>query len=76
MIIIDNISHNFDKQRENGLQILGFYGDSQDKELLKMKDDLVEIAKYKVEDLRPEIKKVKDRMNKRTQNILLSLLEI
>lgn len=74
VVFIDTGNNNFDVPAENSLQILGFYGDFKDKELKKVEKDLLELAKTEVKDIRPELKKAKIKINKRAQNLLLSLL--
>ena len=54
-IIVDNIAENFRKQKENGIHIRDFYGDSADRRLKKLSVMLIQIAKMKPTDIRNEL---------------------
>lgn len=50
MVIVDNLVHSFGLQLENGIPILEWNGDKEDKELYYLSDYLIE-ASY-VDDIR------------------------
>ena len=65
IIIIDNISDNFEKQKENGLNICDFEGNEYDEELKYLKDDLIKLFKLKPNDVRYYLKDIQKNMDKR-----------
>ena len=52
MIIIDNMAENFKLQPENGIYILSWYGESDDRALYDLTPLLKEIVKKKFGDVR------------------------
>jgi CTD small phosphatase-like protein 2 len=48
-IILDNLAHNFQLQKENGIEIVGWFGDTKDTALL----DVLELLKFVIVE-RPE----------------------
>ena len=71
VIIVDNISNNFKLSPENGIQILPFFGDNNNDNILEeLKKILILFYKDKLEDLRVGIRKYKkDIFNKITNGI-------
>ena len=63
--IVDNNQDSFLFQKENGLEISGFYGDDNDKELLYLQNDLMSIYHDDVDDIRCSLKTIRDNMKKR-----------
>lgn len=60
-IIIDNIGDNFNYTNpDNGLEIVSWYDDLDDKELDRYIPFLLEIAKRKEDDVREVIKRYRD----------------
>jgi CTD small phosphatase-like protein 2 len=55
-IIIDNLKENFELQRDNGIEIVSFYDDPNDKELERLVPFLRGIVEADVRDVRPLIK--------------------
>ena len=64
MIIVDNLSHSFGFQIDNGIPILEFHNDKKDRELRYLADYLMEAFVY--EDLR-EFNKTKLRLQELSQ---------
>lgn len=50
-VIVDNTPKNYSLNKENGIPIKSFFDDMSDRELDKLKEFLIELAK--VEDVRP-----------------------
>lgn len=46
MLIVDNLVHSFGQQVDNGIPILEYYGNQEDRELLYLEKYLLECAKY------------------------------
>jgi len=71
VIIVDNISNNFKLSPENGIQILPFFGDNNNDNILEeLKKILILFYKDKLDDLRVGIRKYKkDIFNKITNGI-------
>ena len=65
VIIIDNISENFSKQPQNGLNICDFEGNEYDEELKYLKEDLIKLIKLKPDDVRLYLKDIQKKMDKR-----------
>ena len=63
-IIVDNISDNFERQWENGIEIKTWVGDATDRELDVMAGFLSGIVEAQVKDVRPLIRMF---VNQRTQ---------
>jgi CTD small phosphatase-like protein 2 len=55
-IIVDNISDNFERQWENGIEIKTWVGDATDRELDIMAGFLSGIVEAQVKDVRPLIR--------------------
>lgn len=55
-IIVDNIADNFANQKENGIEIKGWYFEKDDTELKKLQQFFLQLALSKVEDVRPILK--------------------
>ena len=55
-IIVDNIRDNFERQKDNGIEILTWLSDPEDRELLKLGTFLTKIALDKIPDIRDEIR--------------------
>lgn len=64
MVIVDNLSHSFGFQIDNGIPILEFHNDKKDRELRYLADYLMEAFAY--EDLR-EFNKAKLRLQELSQ---------
>ncbi|CDW72561.1 nli interacting factor-like phosphatase family protein [Stylonychia lemnae] len=62
-IIIDNIEENFQAQPDNGIPIKGWYHDSSDRELERYAMFLRDIALKRVQDVRPEVRQFKYKLN-------------
>ena len=60
-IIIDNLEDNFRVTPDNGILIPDFIDDFEDNQLYVLKDFLLKIAENGVEDVRPVLKKYKNR---------------
>ena len=60
VIIIDNISDNFQKQSENGIFITTWLGNEKDTELYDLIPVLKEIVVKKVKDVRKILRKFRD----------------
>ena len=56
-VIVDNIRDNFERQPDNGIEILTWIGNPEDRELHKLAQFLKNVAKQELTDVRPEIKK-------------------
>ena len=65
VIIIDNISENFSKQPQNGLNICDFEGNEYDEELKYLKEDLIKLIKLKPNDVRLYLKDIQKKMDRR-----------
>lgn len=55
-IIVDNIRDNFERQKDNGIEILTWLSDPEDRELFKLGTFLTKLANEKVPDIRDEIR--------------------
>ena len=62
--IIDNDKNNFKLQMENGIEIKEFLGEQDDNELDLLGDLLMSIIESNLEDIRPVIKDIRNKMNK------------
>jgi CTD small phosphatase-like protein 2 len=72
VIILDNIPQNYDLQKENGIFIRNFYGDDNDDALKELIPILIKITKYPNNDIRDELKKMKEEIfTKITTNLKL-----
>lgn len=60
IIIIDNTPENFKLQQHNGLAIKTWTDDIRDTQLLDLERILTDISYYKVTDVRPIVRKIKD----------------
>jgi Dullard-like phosphatase family protein len=67
--IIDNNKENFGLQPENGLHISSFVGDQNDNELNVLSKELMLIIKSDLNDIKPVIKKLQNRMNERYKKL-------
>lgn len=57
-VIVDNIRDNFERQPDNGIEILTWIGNPEDRELQRLGQFLKNLAiKNNVSDIRTEIKK-------------------
>ena len=65
VIIIDNISDNFSKQPQNGLNICDFEGNEYDEELKYLKEDLIKLVKLNPNDVRHYLKDIQKKMDER-----------
>ena len=59
-IIIDNIKDNFERQPQNGIEILTWLNDPADRELIKLGTFLTDMMKKQPTDVRPIIKTYTD----------------
>ena len=66
--IIDNNQDSFLFQKENGLEICGFYGDDNDKELFYLQKDLMDIYHDDLDDIKCSLKNIRDKMKKRYEH--------
>ena len=72
VIILDNIPQNYDLQKENGIFIRNFYGDDNDDALKELIPILIKITKNPNNDIRDELKKMKEEIfTKITTNLKL-----
>lgn len=55
-IIVDNIRDNFERQPDNGIEILTWIGNPEDRELHKLGQFLKNLAKNNTTDIRKEVK--------------------
>jgi len=55
-IIVDNIRDNFERQKDNGIEILTWIDNSEDRELSKLAVFLTQVAKSGVDDVREHVK--------------------
>jgi CTD small phosphatase-like protein 2 len=55
-IIIDNIRDNYERQKDNGIEILTWLSDPEDRELFKLGVFLAKIVQDKVSDVRDQIR--------------------
>ena len=62
--VIDNDKNNFKLQMENGIEIKEFLGEQDDNELDLLGDLLMSIIESNLEDIRPVIKDIRNKMNK------------
>ena len=62
--IIDNDKNNFKLQNDNGIEIKEFLGEQVDNELDLLGDLLMSIIDSNLEDIRPVIKDIRNKMNK------------
>ena len=70
VIILDNIPQNYDLQKENGIFIRNFYGDDNDDALKELIPILTKITKNPNNDIREELKKMKEEIfSKITTNL-------
>jgi len=60
-LLIDNAPENFRLQQENGLEIISWYNDPYDTELLDMMPFLKDLVLNQVEDIRKPLKKYKEK---------------
>lgn len=61
-IIVDNLPENFEKQKENGICIVSWYGDPRDNALHDLTLPLLEIAVKKAKDVREALETFKMQM--------------
>lgn len=61
-IIVDNCPENFSLQSENGICILSWYDDPQDRALQDLTFPLLEISKKNVDDVRVALLQFKQQM--------------
>ena len=52
MILVDNLSRNFQLQKENGIEVRSWFGDPKDSVLMFLGHELEQVAKKEPEDLR------------------------
>ncbi len=69
-LIVDNNAENFTLQKENGLEISGFYGDQNDEELSLLGNDLLELYNMNLDDIREGLDLVRDKMCQRYMKLL------
>ncbi len=70
VIILDNIPQNYDLQKENGIFIRNFYGDDNDDALKELIPILTKITKNPNNDIREELRKMKEEIfSKITTNL-------
>ena len=62
--IIDNDKNNFKLHEDNGIEIKEFLGEQDDNELDLLGDLLMSIVESNLEDIRPVIKDIRNKMNK------------
>ena len=62
--IIDNDKNNFKLQNDNGIEIKEFLGEQDDNELDLLGDLLMSIIDSNLDDIRPVIKDIRNKMNK------------
>ena len=62
--IIDNDKNNFKLQSDNGIEIKEFLGEQDDNELDLLGDLLMSIIESNLDDIRPIIKDIRNKMNK------------
>jgi hypothetical protein len=55
IVIVDNIRDNFERQKENGIEVLTWLNDPKDKELLKLGQFFKTLVDEKVCDVRPAV---------------------
>ena len=67
-IIVDNIADNFERQEENGIEIITWMGDPMDRELESLSVFLRGLVDAQVKDVRPLIKMYKH--NTKQQQII------
>jgi len=60
-LLVDNAPENFRLQQENGLEIISWYNDPYDTELLDMMPFLKDLVLNQVEDIRKPLKKYKEK---------------
>jgi len=53
---VDNIADNFGLQKDNGIEIKGWYFEKDDTELKKLQQFFLQLALSRVEDVRPIVK--------------------
>ena len=72
IIILDNLPQNYELQKENGIFIRNFYGDDNDDALKELIPILTNITKNPNNDIRVELKKMKEEIfTKITTNLKL-----
>ena len=72
IIILDNLPQNYELQKENGIFIRNFYGDDNDDALKELIPILTNITKNPNNDIREELKKMKEEIfTKITTNLKL-----
>jgi len=64
-IIVDNISENFGLQKDNGIFILTWYDDMEDKQLFELIPLLKNLAQHNVKDVRKSLRHYRDLMLRR-----------
>ncbi len=62
ILIIDNVSENFQLQPHNGIHIKNFEGDENDTELIDITLELITIPKMKIDDVKKYIPKIRQGM--------------
>ena len=62
--IVDNDKNNFKLQNDNGIEIKEFLGEQDDNELDLLGDLLMSIIESNLDDIRPIIKDIRNKMNK------------
>ena len=62
--IVDNDKNNFKLQNDNGIEIKEFLGEQDDNELDLLGDLLMSIIESNLDDIRPVIKDIRNKMNK------------
>jgi hypothetical protein len=70
ILIIDNVSENFQLQPHNGVHIKNFEGDENDTELIDITLDLITITKMKIDDVKKYIPKIRQGMIFRNELVL------
>ena len=66
MVIVDNLSENFEKQKRNGIKIKSWYDNLEDTVLSDLSIILEEIVMRKPNDIRLQLEKQRDVLNKYT----------
>jgi len=64
-MIIDNAPENFKLQPDNGIEIISWYNNPYDTELLELMPFLTELVMKKVDDVVPAVRKLKEQRRKK-----------
>ena len=70
VIIVDNLPESYCLQPKNGINVIDFDGNENDDMLIYLQKDLIKLVKNHPEDVRPFLKEIQIKLNKRANEII------